>query len=78
MSLSYEEVRKLCLKPNEASKPLYARVVTHALSTRIVHLLQDTPGVTANRLTIASLAAALAAVPFFCLMTPLSVLAGAH
>ncbi len=77
MRLSCAEIRKLCLKPNEAAKPLYARVVTHALSTRLVWYLQDVPGVTANRLTLASLAAALAAVPFFCAMTPLSALAGA-
>ena len=75
MRLSYQEIRTRCLKPDEASKPLYARLVTHAISTRLIWLLQGLP-LSPNQLTLVSLLLAFASLPFFGAMTPMSVLLG--
>lgn len=76
MSLSYSDIRSRCLKPDEAIKPLYARVVTHWFSTRFVWLIQGAP-VSPNQLTLVSLTLACASLPFFAHLTPRSALIGA-
>lgn len=76
MKYSYQEIRKLCLKPDEAVKPIYARYVTHSVSTWLIWLFQDLSVITPNMLTLISLVFALLAIPFFVAMTPNSVLAG--
>ena len=76
MALSYQEIRARCLKPDEASKPIYARFVTHALSTRFIWLVQGAP-FSPNQLTLVSLVLAFAALPFFATLSPSSVLIGA-
>ena len=76
MKSSYAEVRRACLKPDENEKPWYPRHITHAISTRLVWLLQDLP-LTPNILTTASLLAALAALPYFARFSPGSLLTGA-
>lgn len=75
MKWSYQEVRKLCLKPDEATKPAYARYVTHTFSTRLIWLIQDL-SISPNMITLMSLVVAFAAFPFFVVMTPASVLMG--
>lgn len=76
MTLSYPEIRKLALKPDESTKPLYPRTVTHALSTRLIWLLQKAP-FTPNQITLASLITAFLAIPFFLQMSGVPVLIGA-
>lgn len=76
MKYSYLEVRKRCLKHDEAVKPIYARYVTHTLSTRLVWLMQDA-SITPNTITFISLIVAFLALPFFAAMTPFSVFVGA-
>ena len=76
MKLSYPEVRRLCLKPDEARKPLYPRVITHAVSTRLIWVLQDAP-LTANQITFLSMLTAFAALPFFAGLSSRSALIGA-
>ena len=76
MKLSYPEIRKTCLKPDEGVKPIYARIVTHAISTRLIWFLQDA-AFSPNAVTLAGLAAGFAALPFFAILNPASVLVGA-
>ena len=76
MKYSYPEIRKLCLKPDEVIKPIYARYVTHSLSTFLIWLFQDAP-LTPNVITLASLITAFLAIPFFITMSPISVFIGA-
>ena len=76
MKYSYQEVRKLCLKPDEAIKPVYARYVTHALSTFLIWIFQNV-SLTPNVITLASLVTAFLAIPFFMAMFPVSVFFGA-
>jgi phosphatidylglycerophosphate synthase len=76
MTHSYEEIRKRCLKPDEQSKPLYARHVTHFFSTQLIFFLQNAR-LTPNLITLASLLIAFFSLPFFAAMTPVGVLIGA-
>lgn len=76
MKHSYPEIRKLCLKPDEAIKPIYARYVTHTFSTLLIWLIQNL-SISPNMITFMSLAVALTAILFFIDMTPVSVLIGA-
>ena len=74
--LTYAEVRRRCLKPNEAEKPLYGRYVTHTISTLIVWLISSS-SVSPNLITLISLVVGLTACWFLYLLTPGSLLLGA-
>ncbi len=76
MKLSYDEVRRRCLKPNMAEKPLYAKHVTHFFSTRLVWMVGENP-VNPNHITTLSLVTGLWAASFFWSPTPGRVLCGA-
>lgn len=76
MKISYADIRKICLKPDESEKPLYARWITHTLSTRLLWLLQDAR-FTPNQISTTALILSAASLPFFVMMTPLSLLIGA-
>jgi phosphatidylglycerophosphate synthase len=76
MKNSYQEIRRLCLKPDEAEKPWYARHITHTFSTRLIWLLQELP-LSANSLSLFSLLVALSAIPFLADLSPNSMLIGA-
>ncbi|MCG3175914.1 MAG: hypothetical protein MOGMAGMI_00851 [Candidatus Omnitrophica bacterium] len=76
MRLTIPELRRICLKADEADKPVYARYVTHTLSIGLIWLFQDLR-ISANLITALSLALAFAAIPFFAQLTPVSVLIGA-
>lgn len=43
MRLSYREIRKRVLKPDEHVKPWYPRVITHAISTTLIWVFQNNP-----------------------------------
>lgn len=74
--LSHNEVKKLCLKPNLAEKPIYARVVTYFFSTRIVWALQSLP-ITPNMVSLASLSSGLLAAYFLFHLTAANFLIAA-
>ncbi len=76
MRNSYQEIRRLCLKPDEAEKPWYARHVTHTLSTRLIWLLQEVP-LSPNGLSLFSLLVAFSAIPFLADLSSRSMLIGA-
>lgn len=76
MKHSYAEIRKICLKPNESEKPLYAQWITHTFSTRLIYLLQNAR-FTPNQISAAALMLAFLSLPFFIQMTPFSILMGA-
>jgi len=76
MRNSYANIRKSCLKTDEAEKPIYAQIVTHWFSTRLIWLCQGL-SFTPNFVSTLALFIAIAAIPFFAHMTPLSVLIGA-
>lgn len=76
MKISYADIRKICLKPDESEKPLYARWITHTLSTRLLWLLQDAR-FTPNQISTTALILSAASLPFFVWMLPASLLLGA-
>lgn len=76
MKVSYAEIRKICLKPDESEKPLYAQWVTHTFSTRLIYALQNIR-LTPNQISVTALALAFLALPFFIKMTPFSLFVAA-
>lgn len=76
MRISIQDIRKRCLKEDESEKPLYARLVTHKISTSLIWLFQ-TVSMTPNALSLLALLFGFCAIPFFSWMSPLPVLIGA-
>lgn len=76
LMISYSDIRKRCLKADEADKPIYARLVTHTFSTLLVWLFQGL-SVSPNVISCVALLVGFSAIPFFLQMTPVSVLIGA-
>lgn len=76
MKASYVEIRRICLKPDESEKPLYAQWVTHTFSTRLIYALQNIQ-LTPNQISVTALALAFLALPFFIKMTPFSLFGAA-
>ncbi len=76
MRVSYSEVRRRCLKKDEAIKPLYARLVTHTFSTLLVWLFQNLR-ISPNQISTAGILLAFLSLPFFAGMRPAAVLCGA-
>jgi phosphatidylglycerophosphate synthase len=76
MTIPHAEVRKRVLKVDEAVKPWYARHITHAISTRIVWLLQGAP-MTPDFISLAALVIGMAGTLFFSSMHPVDLLTGA-
>ncbi len=77
MKLSYKQVRSRCLKKDEAIKPWYPRVITHTFSTCIVWAFQKKIQIKPNTFSLISIFLVFLSLPFFLIMEPWSVFAGA-